>query len=83
MPAVNASSLQTRMIWEPKAGQIFRQIAQGLINSKDVAIGSFGRRLIARKGPNIAIKEMYRKLAEMYWRVMVKGIEYAEQGVKD
>ena len=67
---------------KPKAGQIFRQIAQGLINSKDVAIGAFGRRIRARKGPGIAIKAMARKIAELYWRVMVKGIEYVEQGVK-
>jgi transposase len=67
----------------PKAGQIFRQIAQSLINSKTIAIGAFGRRLRARKGPAIAIKAMARKIAEMYWRVMVKGIEYVEYGIKD
>lgn len=67
---------------KPKAGQIFRLIAQGLINSKDIAIGSFGRRLRGRKGPRIAIKAMARKLAVLYWRVMVKGLDYAEKGVK-
>jgi hypothetical protein len=66
----------------PKAGQIFRVIAQGLINSKDIAIGSFGRRLRGRKGPRIAIKAMARKLAVLYWRVMVKGLDYAEEGVQ-
>ncbi len=66
----------------PKAGQIFRIIAQGLINSKDVAIGSFGRRLRGRKGPKIAIKAMARKLAVLYWRVMVNGIDYAEKGIQ-
>ncbi|HNX08356.1 MAG TPA: IS110 family transposase, partial [Bacteroidales bacterium] len=40
----------------PVAGQIFRTIAQSLINSKNIAIGSFGRRLRGRKGPRIAIK---------------------------
>ena len=25
---------------------------------------------------------MGRKLAEIYWRMMVKGIDYVEQGVK-
>jgi transposase len=67
---------------QPKAGLIFRVIAQGLINSKDIAIGSFGRRLRGRKGPSIAIKAMARKLAVLYWRVMVKGLDYAEQGIK-
>ena len=68
---------------KPAAGQIFRIIAQSLINSKHVALGAYGRRLRARKGPAIAIKAMSRKLAEMYWRVMVKGVEYAEIGVKN
>lgn len=67
---------------KPKAGQIFRIIAQGLINSKEVAIGSFGRRLRARKGPKVAIKAMARKLAIQYWRVHVHGLEYVEKGVK-
>ena len=67
----------------PKAGQIFRVIAQGLINSKGIAIGSFGRRLRGRKGPKVAIKAMARKLAILYWRVMVKGLDYAEQGIKN
>ncbi len=66
---------------KPRAGQIFKIIAQGLINSKNIAIGAFGRRLRGRKGPAIAIKAMARKLAEIYWRMMVKGIDYVEQGV--
>lgn len=67
---------------KPTAGQIFRIIAQGLINSKHTALGAYGRRLRARKGPAIAIKAMSRKLAEMYWRVMVKGVEYVEMGLQ-
>ena len=66
----------------PKAGQIFRKIGQSLITSKKIALGAFGRKLRARKGPAIAIKAMARKLAELYWRVMVKGIDYAEYGIK-
>jgi transposase len=65
-----------------RAGQIFRVVAQGLINSKDIAIGAFGRRIRGRKGPSIAIKAMARKIAVLYWRVMVKGVDFAEQGVK-
>lgn len=67
----------------PKAGQIFREIAQSLINSKKVALGAFGRRLRAKKGPAKAIKAMARKLAEIYWKVMVMGMEYVENGVKN
>jgi transposase len=66
----------------PKAGQIFRELAQSLLNSKNVALGSFGRRLRAKKGPAKAIKAMARKLAEIYWLVMVKGMQYVESGVK-
>lgn len=65
-----------------RAGQIFRVIAQGLMNSKDIAIGAFGRRIRGRKGPKVAIKAMARKIAVLYWRVMVKGVDFAEAGVK-
>jgi len=65
----------------PKAGQIFRQIAQSLMNSKKIALGAFCRRLKARKGPAIAIKATARKIAAQYWRLMVKGASYTEQGV--
>lgn len=65
----------------PVAGQIFRTIAQSLINSKNIAIGAFGRRLRGRKGPSIAIKAMARKLAILYWRTMVKGLDYVEKGI--
>lgn len=68
---------------QPSAGQIFRTISQSLINSKQIALGAFGRRLRARKGPKIAIKAMARKLAGIYWRMMVKGTEYAELGIKN
>jgi transposase len=66
----------------PKAGQIFRLIAQGLLNSKKIALGAFGRRLCGRKGPRVAIKAMARKLAEQYWRLMVKGSDFVEFGIK-
>lgn len=65
----------------PVAGQIFRTIAQSLINSKNIAIGAFGRRLRGRKGPSIAIKAMARKLAILYWRTMVKGLDYVEKRI--
>lgn len=67
----------------PKAGQIFRQIAQSLLTSKHIALGAFGRRLSSRKGSPVAIKSVARKLAAMYWRIMVKGVDYVEKGIKD
>ncbi len=65
----------------PKAGQIFRQIAQSLMVSKKIAFGAFARRLRSRKGPAIAIKATARKLAVQYWRLMVKGVSFVEHGV--
>jgi len=66
----------------PKAGQIFRQIAQSLLTSKRIALGAFGRRLSVRKGSPVAIKSIARKLAVLYWRIMVKGMAFVEEGTK-
>jgi transposase len=66
----------------PKAGQIFRQIAQSLITSKHIALGAFGRRLRSRKGSPIAVKSVARKIAVLYWRIMVKGMAFVEEGIK-
>jgi transposase len=63
---------------KPKAGQIFRKIAQSLLTSKKIALGAFGRRLSARKGSPIAIKSVARKLAVLYWR----GMSFVEEGIK-
>jgi transposase len=67
---------------KPKAGQIFRQIAQSLLTSKHIALGAFGRRIRSRKGSQIAIKSIARKLAVLYWRIMVKGMAFVEEGIK-
>ncbi|WP_053225130.1 IS110 family RNA-guided transposase [Roseivirga seohaensis] len=69
--------------YRPKAGQIFRQISQSLIESKKIALGAFGRKLKSKRGPGIAIKATARKLAILYWRLMVKGLDYTEKGIKD
>lgn len=71
-----------RKMGRPKAGQIFRQIAQSLLTSKRIALGAFGRRLSARKGSPVAIKSIARKLAVLYWRIMVKGMEFVEKGIQ-
>ena len=67
----------------PKAGQIFRTIAQSLLNSKKIALGVFGRRLRSKKGPGVAIKAVARKLAAQYWRLMVKGRGFVEKGIEE
>jgi transposase len=66
---------------KPQAGQIFKVVAQSIIESKKTALGAFGRRLRAKKGPSKAIKAVARKIAILYWRLMVKGNEYVENGV--
>lgn len=84
-PGQNSSGTRSRKVkrkGKPLTGQIFRVIAQSLLQSKKIAIGEFGRRLRARKGPMIAIKAMANKLAAQYWRLMVKGTTYVEHGVQ-
>lgn len=66
----------------PKAGLIFKQAAVGLLNSKHIALGAFGRKIRSKKGGLIAIKAVARKLAELYWKLFVKGLEYVENGIQ-
>jgi len=66
----------------PKAGLIFKQAAVSLINSKNIALGSFGRKIRSKKGGLVAIKAVARKLAELYWKLFVKGLDYVEKGIK-
>jgi hypothetical protein len=68
---------------ETEAGQIFRQAAQSLLVSKNIALGAFARRLRGRKGAPIAVMATARKLAEMFWRLMTHGMDYVEAGVKN
>lgn len=66
----------------PKAGLIFKQAAVGLLNSKHIALGDFGRKIRSKKGGLVAIKAVARKLAELYWKLFVKGLDYVENGIK-
>lgn len=65
------------------AGQTFRQVSQSVIESKKLALGAFGRRIKARRGPGTAVKATARKLATLYYRLMTKGGEYVERGIQD
>jgi len=67
---------------KPTVGQIFKQMAHGLLNSKYIGWGAFARRLRGRKGPAVAIKATARKLAAQYWRLIVKGAEFVEKGMQ-
>lgn len=85
-PTLNQSGKLNRRIKitnGSKAGQIFRGIAQGLLNSKHIAIGAFMRRIRYNKGSKIAVKAGARKLAEAFYRLLTKGAAYVEKGTKD
>lgn len=64
-----------------RAGRLFCVMAHSLARSKDMALGGFYRRLAARRGAMIATMAVARKLAVMFWRVMVKGIAFVEEGL--
>ena len=56
-------------------------MARALARSKYVALGGFYRRMAARRGGLVANKALARKLATLFWRVMVKGLDFVETGV--
>lgn len=66
-----------------KAGQIFREAARSLLQSKQVAIGAFMRKIRSKKGAPIAIKAGARKIAMAYYNIITKGKEYVETGIKN
>lgn len=76
-----SKSRKSKMKNRSNAGQIFREVAQSLINSKYVAIGSFIRKLRGRKDAKVAIKAGARKIAEAFYNLLVKGTQYVETGV--
>jgi hypothetical protein len=66
-----------------RAGRIFCMISRCLSRSVDKALGGFYRRLRARRGGLVANKALARKLATLFWNVMVHGFSYIEKGLKD
>ncbi|HRO85809.1 MAG TPA: IS110 family transposase [Niabella sp.] len=84
-PGHNQSGLRShrsRMKNQSRAGQIFREIAQSLITSKYIAIGSYMRRLRARKNSKVAIKAGARKIAAAFYNLLTNGSAYIEQGIE-
>ena len=63
------------------ASLLFRTIAQGILTSKHLALGVFGRRIRAKRGSGVAIKAIARKIACYYYRVMTKGKNFVEIGI--
>jgi len=66
-----------------RAGRIFCVMARSLVRSKNIALGGFYRRMAARRGGLIATMALARKLASLFWRVMVKGMDFVERGLAD
>lgn len=64
-----------------RVGKLFCVMARSLARSKDIALGGFYRRLSARRGGLVANIALARKLAVLFWRVMVKGTEFVEHGL--
>jgi transposase len=65
-----------------RAGRLFCVIARSVGRSVDKALGGFYRRLKGRRGGLVANLALARKLAELFWRLMVHGKAYVEQGLK-
>jgi transposase len=65
-----------------RAGRLFCVIARSVGRSVDKALGGFYRRLKGRRGGLVANIALARKLAEMFWRLMVHGRGYVEEGLK-
>jgi transposase len=65
-----------------RVGRLFCLMARSLARSKDIALGGFYRRMAARRGGLIANIALARKLAGLFWRVMVKGMNYVERGLQ-
>jgi transposase len=65
-----------------RGGRLFCLISRSVGRSVDKALGGFYRRLKGRRGGLIANLALARKLAELFWRLMVHGIAYVEQGLK-
>jgi len=71
-----------KIICNAEAGQILKECVQPLLRSKHNALGAFGRRIAARRGPAVAIKAMARKLAVWIYRMETKGMEFVHNGIK-
>lgn len=65
-----------------RTGHLFCNMARSAGNSIDTAFGGTYRRLKSRRGGLVANKAVARKLAASFWRIMVHGVDYVEQGLK-
>jgi transposase len=66
-----------------RAGQIFKESAMSIANSKYLALKGFYYRIKSKHGARAANKATARKLAVLYYRYMTKGIDYVEIGLEE
>jgi transposase len=83
-PGNHASGKRRKRVKRRKtrAGQIFKEAVPSLARSKHLALGAYYRRMKASKGAAVANTATARKLAEMFYRAMTKGLDYVEEGVR-
>ena len=84
-PGTHQSGTRTRSVKRKRnrAGRLFCVMARSLARSKNVALGGFYRRIAGRRGGLVANIAVARKLAVLFWRVMVKGFNFVEHGLKE
>jgi hypothetical protein len=73
---------KVRRRFKNRAGQIFREAARSLANSKFNALGGFYRRIRARSGPMVANVATARKIAVLFYNILKKGSQYVEVGLE-
>lgn len=73
---------RTEKRFRNRAGRIFCVIARAVGQTTDKALGGSYRRMRARRGAAVANVALARKIARMFWQVLVHGITYVEQGLK-
>ena len=82
-PGSNQSGHRRKRVRRKKTviGQIFREAALSIAKSKHLALGAVYRRLKRHRGAPIAMTAIARKLAELYYRLLTKGLDYVEEGI--
>jgi transposase len=65
-----------------RAGQIFREAALSIARSKHLALGGCYRRIRGRRGEPVAMVALARKVAELYYLALTRGLDYVEQGLE-
>jgi transposase len=84
-PKKNQSGKMKKNAYSPcsNGGQILRQAASSILNSKNLALGEFGRMIAYRRGKPVAIKAVARKISQYIYNYLVHGEIYVEKGAEE